>query len=150
MALPKAFDDLKATYEMPQFKSEFVIESYSLCGWFRWFKEGAISEQTTFQIVNLRSNAEKTNNGKGVLGDRELEVHYTAGGGAESNLLFNTYTLNGNGGKGLAFLTKSIPSNVALWSYFYIAYDTSKSSAYGASIRPGFNSEVLFKEILHK
>lgn len=44
VALPKVFDDLKATYEMPQFKSEFVIESYSLCGWFRWVKEGAISE----------------------------------------------------------------------------------------------------------
>lgn len=33
--------------------------------------------------MNLRSNPKKTE-GKGILGDRSLEIHYTYGGGAIS------------------------------------------------------------------
>lgn len=49
--------------------------------------------------MNLRSNKHKAA-GKGVLGDRALELHHTFGGGAKSTVYFNTYTIKGNRAKG--------------------------------------------------
>lgn len=49
--------------------------------------------------MNLRSNKNKAP-GKGVLGDRALELHHTFGGGAKSTVYFNTYTIKGNRAKG--------------------------------------------------
>ena len=39
------------------------------------------------------------------MGDRALEIHYTFGGGAQSQVYFNTYTIEGNRAKGNSYLT---------------------------------------------
>lgn len=49
--------------------------------------------------------------GKGVLGDRALELHYIYGGGAKSSVYYNTYTIYGNKGRGSVNVLKSIESS---------------------------------------
>lgn len=84
-----------------------IIEEYSVAGWFRWIDDLKVESENTFQIFNLRSN-EKKSSGKGILGDRSLEMHYIYGGGSKSSVYFNTYTIEGNKAKGSIYLSKTI------------------------------------------
>ena len=76
-----------------------IIEEYAVAFWFRWVDDLKVDEPNTFQLINVRSNKVKTP-GKGVLGDRALEIHQTYGGGAKNSVYFNTYTIKGNKARG--------------------------------------------------
>lgn len=84
-----------------------LIEQYSIAGWFRWVDDLKVDAANTFQVFNLRSSKEKSP-GKGVLGDRALEIHYTFGGGSKSQVYFNSYTIQGNNGKGNPYISKTV------------------------------------------
>jgi protein transport protein SEC24 len=76
-----------------------------------------------------------------------LELHYTYGGGSKSTVYFNTYTIEGNKGKGAVYISKNAESPNYIWTYVYFGYDNDKMKAYGALIRPGKTDEILFDPI---
>ncbi|CAD8140464.1 unnamed protein product [Paramecium pentaurelia] len=148
---PKHFNgnDKGESFHFDPQESQLIIEEYAVGLWFRWIDDLKVDEPNTFQIVNLRSNKNKAP-GKGVLGDRALELHHTFGGGAKSTVYFNTYTIKGNRAKGQPYLSKTVESSEFLWTYVYFGYDNDGGRAYGALIKPGYVGEIQFEGIQHK
>ncbi|CAD8143475.1 unnamed protein product [Paramecium octaurelia] len=142
-------NDKGEQYHFDPQESQLIIEEYAVGLWFRWIDDLKVDEPNTFQLINLRSNKVKTA-GKGVLGDRALEVHYTYGGGAKSSVYFNTYTIKGNRAKGQPYLSKTVESVEFIWTYVYFGYDNDGGRAYGAVIKPGLVGEIKFEGIQHK
>ncbi|CAK81196.1 unnamed protein product (macronuclear) [Paramecium tetraurelia] len=128
-------------------ESQLLIEEYAVAFWFRWVDDLKVDEPNAFQLINLRSNKVRTQ-GKGVLGDRALEVHHVYGGGIKSNVYFNTYTVYGNRGKGSVNILKSVESAEYIWTYVYFGYKEGR--AYGALIKPQVTGEVKFDGVYHK
>ncbi|CAD8190751.1 unnamed protein product [Paramecium octaurelia] len=134
-------------YHFDPQESQLLIEEYAVAFWFRWVDDLKVDEPNAFQLINLRSNKVRAQ-GKGVLGDRALEVHHIYGGGIKSNVYFNTYTVYGNRGRGSVNILKSVESAEYIWTYVYFGYKEGR--AYGALIKPQVTGEVKFEGVYHK
>ncbi|CAD8126727.1 unnamed protein product [Paramecium sonneborni] len=128
--------------QMQVFDNEYIITQYQVKGWFRWIDNILVEEQNEFQILNLRSNKDKSDK----TGDRALEIHQIYGGGAEGQIYFSTYSIIEEQKR----VTKQLKSNQLVWTYGQFSYDIGSLKAFGYVIYPGFAQSLEFNGIQHK
>lgn len=129
--------------------SERLAEEYAVAGWFRWISDILVEDPTPFIVFNLRQNQQRSDGVAGALGDRDLEIQFLFGGYSEGAVYFNTYTALGNNGHGNPLVTESLETPNHVWTYFYFAYSTYDSEAYGVLIQPALQHELTLLDIIH-